>query len=421
MFCPECGNQLPDEAKFCANCGNAIEVPKKKKKGLLVGLIAGITAVAVAGCAVGGWFLLGNKQTVYVCTEKKVYDKNGTLYAVTEYAYDDHGRLLSQKLDQGENTEVWNDELGIFVYGDWSNPDGKIDTYYEYEYDKYGNMTRMAYQYMGDSEPTVEAWEYEYDKKQIQSATVISNPGSEYEGKSEYEFAYEDGNLVAVYIESRATGEDIPILRAEYDSKGRITQSVHVMMEWTIIYDYEYDEDGNLTEATCSTAPGKSFVEMGGDPVERAELERVTKYGYDSKGRLAEVKIKVSGASSSYEYFYDGKRLTAIGNKNGKEYEFEYDGNKLLKGVGVGGEEYAFDKNGNLIEVKTIEGRTTRYEYKKLRLSKADAAKHYQQWMQLHAIHPAGENSLPLFDWRTIAVPTHPQMLANPAFLSERR
>lgn len=410
MFCSECGNQLPEEAKFCDACGKALEAPKKKKKGALIGIIAGITAAAVAACAIGGWFLLGNKETVYVCTAKKVYDKNGTLYTVTNYEYDNHGRLLSLEMDRGEAEEIWNDQLGIYEYGDWSNPDGIVDSYYEYEYDKQGNMTRMAYQYIGDERPIVEQWEYEYDKKQIKTATLISNPGTDYEGRGEYEFEYKDGNLVSLDVENRATGKNLSLLQAKYDNKGRITQSVHVMMEWTVIYDYEYDQKGNLVEASVSTAPGRGMVEAGVDPLERAELQNRADYEYDNKGRLIE--------ADGTEYIYDGKNLVAIGD----EYEFRYDGKKLVSGKGPDGD-YTFDKNGNLTEVAQENGETIRYEYKKLRLSKSDAAAYYQQLLlQLSFVHPAGGGIMPSqFGMRIMAIPTHPELLANPAFLSERR
>lgn len=408
MFCSKCGNELPNEAKFCAACGNTIELPKKKKKGALIGIIAGVTAIAVAACAVGGWFLLGNKETVYVCTAKKVYDKNGTLYSITQYEYDDHGRLLSTELDRGENEEVWNDILGIFEYGNWSNPDGKTDSYYEYEYDKYGNMTRMAYQYMDADKPTVEEWEYEYDKKQIQSATVTSNPGTEFEGRGEYEFEYEDGKLVSVDIENHATGKDISILQAKYDSKGRITQSIHVMKECTLIYDYEYDKKGNLTEASVSTAPGRGMVEAGADPLESAKLQNRADYEYDSKGRLTE--------ADGTEYTYDGKKLVAIGD----EYEFRYNGKKLVSGKGPDGD-YTFDKNGNLTEVEQENGETIRYEYKKMRLSKANAAAHYQQVMVNNHMHPSGSFGGSMMDWRFVEMPANPEIFANPAYFAWRR
>ncbi len=69
MFCPKCGRQLPDTAKFCPSCGSAVSFPRsapsqpappklapEKKPGLsgtAIGVIAGVSAtVAILLCAV---------------------------------------------------------------------------------------------------------------------------------------------------------------------------------------------------------------------------------------------------------------------------------------------------------------------------------------------------------------------------------
>ena len=55
MRCPFCGNDVPDQFKFCSRCGNQLpapmiveqEPPKKKKTGLIVGLsIGGVILLA---------------------------------------------------------------------------------------------------------------------------------------------------------------------------------------------------------------------------------------------------------------------------------------------------------------------------------------------------------------------------------------
>jgi len=60
MFCPHCGNELPDDAGFCGNCGQKLTVKPEKAKGqpvsgtlfakigflvLIAAIYAGITAV----------------------------------------------------------------------------------------------------------------------------------------------------------------------------------------------------------------------------------------------------------------------------------------------------------------------------------------------------------------------------------------
>ncbi len=66
MFCPNCGNEIPEDSKFCVSCGSTLEetstevpaeapapvtaAPKKRKKGLIA-LIAAVAVVALAGSA----------------------------------------------------------------------------------------------------------------------------------------------------------------------------------------------------------------------------------------------------------------------------------------------------------------------------------------------------------------------------------
>ena len=61
MRCPFCGNDVPDEFKFCSRCGNQLpapmivdpEPPKKKKTGLVIGLsIGGVILVAAIVLAI---------------------------------------------------------------------------------------------------------------------------------------------------------------------------------------------------------------------------------------------------------------------------------------------------------------------------------------------------------------------------------
>lgn len=88
MFCTKCGTQIPDDTKFCPNCGTSLtplsevprpapgaepvsdppfaftvnaEKPAKKKTGLLIGLIAG-GVVLVIGIVVLLTLLLGGKS-----------------------------------------------------------------------------------------------------------------------------------------------------------------------------------------------------------------------------------------------------------------------------------------------------------------------------------------------------------------------
>ncbi len=60
-FCPNCGNRIPDGAKFCTNCGTNLVEEDKKKKGIpaAAGILAVLMLLAVL-C--GGGFLFYSRQ-----------------------------------------------------------------------------------------------------------------------------------------------------------------------------------------------------------------------------------------------------------------------------------------------------------------------------------------------------------------------
>ena len=60
-FCPNCGNRIPDGAKFCTSCGTNLVEEDKKKKGIpaAAGILAVLMLLAVL-C--GGGFLLYSRQ-----------------------------------------------------------------------------------------------------------------------------------------------------------------------------------------------------------------------------------------------------------------------------------------------------------------------------------------------------------------------
>ena len=80
MRCPFCGNDVPDEFKFCSRCGNQLpapmivdpEPPKKKK----TGLIAAIIAVVIIAVGVGGYFIYQNQPSTKLA-KIRTTDPNG--------------------------------------------------------------------------------------------------------------------------------------------------------------------------------------------------------------------------------------------------------------------------------------------------------------------------------------------------------
>lgn len=77
MFCPRCGKELPEAARFCAACGSPAEnqkndttpqVKKKNKTALTVSLVSVILALAVVAAGVVMIFVGGKKGTVTAVT-----------------------------------------------------------------------------------------------------------------------------------------------------------------------------------------------------------------------------------------------------------------------------------------------------------------------------------------------------------------
>ena len=65
-FCPNCGNRIPDGAKFCTNCGTNLVEEDKKKKGIpaAAGILAVLMLLAVL-CG-GGFFLYSRQPSVRI-------------------------------------------------------------------------------------------------------------------------------------------------------------------------------------------------------------------------------------------------------------------------------------------------------------------------------------------------------------------
>ena len=57
MYCTHCGNQIPDQSKFCQYCGSTLSAPAEpqiqtppppvRKKGRTAGIIIGIVAILI--------------------------------------------------------------------------------------------------------------------------------------------------------------------------------------------------------------------------------------------------------------------------------------------------------------------------------------------------------------------------------------
>lgn len=80
MFCPKCGKQLPDGAKFCTGCGSPVSQPQtppaptptsggKRNTGLIVAIVALVIALLLALAAAAFFLLRGNSAPNVVETQ----------------------------------------------------------------------------------------------------------------------------------------------------------------------------------------------------------------------------------------------------------------------------------------------------------------------------------------------------------------
>ena len=94
MHCPHCGNQVPESAKFCGNCGEPVGGPvtagARKEPPVVLYILIGI--LLVAACAIG-WFIRQSRlesEPLHGARLKKqaVWTDGGRTYTVTGLAFE---------------------------------------------------------------------------------------------------------------------------------------------------------------------------------------------------------------------------------------------------------------------------------------------------------------------------------------------
>lgn len=377
MFCGTCGSKLPDNARFCEECGAMVQEnlppkaeaapvtapikpvlkvqpkaekpqkapkPKKEKKKVNKGLIIGICAVLIVAVLAAVLIpQLFPRETIYVVVSKSRYGRDGSLNQYTTYEYDDCARLISKEIDYGEVEEVWDDELGIYVQIS-GEPGGDPAYVYEYEYDEYGNLIRREPNAGGTFEV-----EYEYDEDGRFVSYQIEGSSEEY--ICEYD---EDGNLLS----ARTNYGDYRVELGHtftYDSQGRLKSETQYRRDCTILCEYHYDGDllSSVDYYQAPTIPDADF-----------EFLYSIEYEYDEDGRLEE---------RSSENFL---------------YSYSYDKNGYLETVEIYSEEqdtlqeweYTCDEYGNITCVEYSTGERVEWEYEEMTVTPEQAAAYRNQF-----------------------------------------
>ena len=195
-----------------------------------------------------------------VVVAKEYYYSDGELCWIIEYEYNQFG-------DESKKTYV---------------KDGKINKWYEYQYDVQGNNIKYTtYSVDGTIEKYVEST---YDIK--------GNLLEEYENKagekkriSERKYD-ENGNMIE-YTRKNS------VFRYEYDDVGNNIRGMLLLEDGTIEREWlnEFDGNGNKIKSTAHDENGK--------------IESVSLYSYDENGRVIEEVSNGYGTVSIKEYSYD--------------------------------------------------------------------------------------------------------------------
>lgn len=353
MFCKNCGNQLPDDAKFCDRCGNSVmgyqmlkqketqnqggEV-EKTKKWIKVG-IAGLFIIVL----LFGVFQVFRYETIYVlteyeseygsknftydengnCIEMKVYDASEAISYQYTYTYDYNGNCIKE-LVYKENGQIdyscsheWNyDENGNCIKYLSYDDNG---TLYVDQKCNYGENTIEEYYYDKDSKSLEIYSIYEYD--QIQNKLKETDYfGEQREYGGYYETIYdENGNVLNLSYHDE-NGSLSWRWEFEYDSLGNRVKALHYDEDGKLefYYEYLYDENGNQIYGTYWEANDRdSYVEYGHD-----------EYDYDENGNLLTIK-NTTGVT---EFIYDenGNRTEKIVNKESK-VRCKYEALKIVR------------------------------------------------------------------------------------------
>lgn len=177
--------------------------------------------------------------TVYLKVKETV-DQDGDAWLSNECEYDDYGNEIKK-------TDYWSTgDLG-----------GITET--AYEYDAYGRILKKAIQITGESGETYTSKEaeYEYDNKGklLKSTTTYFNEEDWIEMMGEthsvYESEYDDrGNVVKMvstsYMVNGPEETDEDNYEYEYDAEGRIIREIDIYSDGTKnTIEYEYDENGS--------------------------------------------------------------------------------------------------------------------------------------------------------------------------------
>ena len=249
---------------------------------------------------------------------------------VTEYQYDEGGRLLSVTEPNGDTVSYTYDGYGNRL--SMSYPDGKTVKY------TYDEMNRLVSVKGADGVTT----KYSYDTL----GRRIATDGA----KEDTEYSYDEmGNLIS----QSTSGAYELALEYSYDLSGRMTKESRTENGATLESSYVYDALGQLTEFTRSDGYAESYTYDGvGNMLSKTQNGTTTRYSYNAANQL--ISSAANGETTKYTYDANGN-LIQKGNTR-----YTYNALNLLESWTDGeyGESYSYNAEGLLSSISSAEGTT---------------------------------------------------------------
>ncbi|MCD8218512.1 MAG: hypothetical protein LUD01_10855 [Clostridiales bacterium] len=307
------------------------------------------------------------EQTLWLCTTEEKYNSdNELLYTITN-EYDEYGNLTlmirsySTKESEYRREYTYNNnhilESSTVSSSETSASGSIMYTEAEYTYDEYGNQaTKHELTTFTEEDGTVRTEEYNYYY---------------YQDAAGQDTGYYKQRIDADTFSLSNSMSSLPVLQEEADTDYEKVYAGDLLVKKTnksgsTIYQYEYDENGNLTKETYTSNIGTD-----------SESETVTLYTYEEQvcktyvspsypeseelNVLYQAKTVDADGDSLYSYFYfydeNGNQIGA-GNANSMAYTYDYyeydDEGKIIRARARNSSgsfyiDMTYDKSGNRI------------------------------------------------------------------------
>lgn len=412
MYCRNCGNQIPGNAKFCGFCGCPAERPQEKsrRKSKAIPVIVILASLILIALIVGSLLWVSGKNQNLSKQQEKENDE-----------------AVSVETDEEETVEIWYRTQSV------TEASG-VEIIFDYEYNDFAQLLSTTVSYHSeDMDKTYKAEEFEWDKNGNLSSFVIYNSSAKIVEEHQYQFnddglltkysGFIDGshswdnryqyNSQGQHIGSEMiTGESYMSVEAQYTPEGNPDRIIRYFEDGTVYMDsdFEYNERGHVayigTSITDQKVSERYEYEYDEDGTvlykdvynnDSSIRDYREEYSYDEEGRLLSViryfKDGTSVVSVEYEYDSKGRLISEIYHEdNGdflnteKEVWF-YDLNGNAQDETVVSAGYEYDDYGNIITETRYQSIILKHTYESVEVPKSIVDRMFESidWVDLYS------------------------------------